>query len=274
MAKKSKPDGSQASSGPKETDSKATKEQKRKALLEVLIAAERTGSARWVLQGFADALRELDAKAGSKYDSTEAEAARNGRATIHTYLYSLIGGLDGRTKTEILQTLISDLWNCSKSPDSPDDGEFNRKGAYDAYASSGIVLGMRLLSTVYCRLAKEGGAAAEELAIYTSELVNTLSEIVRTQPKIVRAIAEERIDWPVMVTRHYPKTADFNRIADCIGLAEKCPVKPTKRHTWKPDIPINRHLVELLVVQTFGDGRTLTKDSVTYYLDDVVMPLI
>lgn len=246
---------------------------KQKWLIEALVTAERTGTMRWVLQGGADALRKLDAKAGDDFRSDTARTARDAREAIVNYLYSFFGPLDARTKSELLTLLISDLWHSSRSGSAKDEPDLPRTGEYDECAKMGILAAMRLVTWIYCQLAREGGCLAEELPLYTGNLVKTVNEIAHSQADLVRRTASEQIDWPIMATRHYPKQSDFAKLADQIGLASKSPVKPIKRHTWKPHTPINRYIVEMLVVESYGDGRPLTKESVSYYLDDVLMPL-
>jgi hypothetical protein len=124
-------------------------------------------------------------------------------------------------------------------------------------------------------LAKEEGceALAGELPLYATQLVEALNEIVRTRPELVKSFAAERIDWPILAMRHYPKDSDFMALADRIELASKCPVNPQKRHTWKPDTPLNRYVLDMIVVECWGSGVPLTRQSLPYYLDKVLMPL-
>jgi hypothetical protein len=245
-----------------------------KLLMELLVSAERAGVVRWILQGASDAFRKLKAEA-TDYRSQAAQVLRERRLVVVHYLYSLLRSLDADTKAEILDLLVADLWHSSKSPMATDEPGNERTCDYDEGAAFGVLRTMRMVAHVYCELAKEKGceALAGELPLYATQLVEALNEIVRTRPELVKSLAAERIDWPILAMRHYPKDSDFAELADCIGLASKCPVKPQKRHMWKPDTPLNRYVLDMIVVECWGNGMPLTRESLPYYLDEVLMPL-
>jgi hypothetical protein len=81
------------------------------------------------------------------------------------------------------------------------------------------------------------------------------------------------IAWPIMAMSHYPKPSDFKKLADRIQLGNKAQIKPHERQTWKPKTPVNRYIMDMLVRECWGDGRTLAKETLKYYLDDVLMPI-
>lgn len=262
-------DASVAHVGKKHFDDKS----EQRVLMEILLLAEQGGVVRWILQGASKAFRKLKAEA-TDYRSQAAQMLRERRLVVVHYLYSLLSSLDADTKAQILGVLVGDLWHSSRSPGATDTPGNERTRAYDEGAAYGILHTMRLVVHVYCELAKEGyESLAEELPLYATELVEALSEIVRARPELVKSLAAERIDWPILASRHYPKGSDFAKLVDRIGLASECPVKPLKRHTWKPDTPLNRYLLNLIVVECWGKGVPLTRQSVSYYLDEVLMPL-
>jgi len=214
----------------------------------------------------------MEAKATG--DSPIASRLRSQRDVVVAYLMSLLRELDTTTQARIIDSLLCDLQLRGSKEGIEVAREAGVNIEYDPHAAWGILLTMRSLACAYSDIAREGHETfASELPVYAAQLVEALNEIACTKPELVRDIAGEMIDWPIMASRNYPKKSDFKELADRIGLGSQSPVKPQQRHTWKPDTPVNRYLLRMLTVECWGDRRTLTKDSIPYYLDEVLMPL-
>ena len=242
-------------------------------LTQILITAERAGCIRDVLNAAGIAFRKQRAE-DHKFRSPAACLLRAREDVVNGYLYSFLLGMDAGTKSRLVETLLADLWMSSKKEAVTDDPNEKKRHPYDEVGAMGILLAMRLASHYYRDLALAGNPdLAGELPCYAMELVRALGEVVKTRPELVKSWAEECIEWPIMAMRHYPKASDFAKLAERIGLGTKSPVQPKKQHTWKPDNRINRYVLEMLVVENWGKGKPLTRESVDYYLDEVLMPL-
>jgi hypothetical protein len=272
-----------AGAAKKHFDDKTPSQQK--LLMELLVLAERAGVVRWILQGASDAFRGLKAEA-TDYRSQAAHVLRERRLVVAHYLYSLLSSLDADTKAEILDVLVADLWQSSRSPMATNEPGNEQTRGYDERAAHGILRAMRLVARAYCELAKEGcETLAGELPLYATQLVEALNEIVRTRPELLKGLAAERIAWPIMAARHYPKESDFEQLAERIKLGSKTVVNLSPRARYKLKTPINRFLLTLLegsiatpkdfyFVQLPDNLPKLTPKTVPYYLDDFIMPAL
>lgn len=270
--KKTKKKAASAPPTPAE-ESKDRSVEKQRLLIRALVSAEDDGMVRAFLKGFDAEILKMDAKANGNYSSKEARAARDGRQAIVGYLLSIIGPLDLEIRCDLLNMLLWQIRASTKQEGVEDDPEFPREGKFDSRAVWAIMETMRAIEGCVCLLAQDGNErVAEELPFHAIKLVETLNELAKNRPELVRSVAAVRIYWPILATRHYPKESDFAALADRIGLASKSVVKPKKRHTWKPETPINKHILNVLL-EGYGDGRELTKENVPYYLDKVLMPM-
>jgi hypothetical protein len=177
-------------------------------------------------------------------------------------------------KMDIIDRLISDFEIRASKSWIEMAKEKGLNVEYDSRAAMFLLRLISHLTYVYCEIAKEGNEAfAGELSIYAAEMVRTLNGIAWKHPEQVRSCAAGMVEWPIMATRHFPKKSDLAKLADQIGLASGTPVKPQPRHTWRPDTPLNRYILDMLVNERWGDGRTLKQEDVPYYLDEILMPL-
>jgi hypothetical protein len=250
------------------------KEKVARRLREALLLAETNGILRPFLTGAARAFRNLAKKAGHRHNSPSARHLRLGRDVVTTHLVSLMRELDTQTKVEIIQDLVFDFY-LKSSRDAETLAHAERlKIERNENAAFGILLMMRQVAWLYCKLVEEGhDMLANELPIYAFDLVRALERIAQERPHLVKDFAAEVVEWPIMAARHYPKKSDFKELADRIGLASKSPINPRERQTWKTTTLLNRYLLRMIVDERCGEGRELTKQTVPYYLDEVLMPL-
>ena len=156
----------------------------------------------------------------------------------------------------------------------------------DSEAATAVVCGFRNALTCYNGLVRLGNATAiSELPLNARLLVETLEEIASQHPNLLAELAQHQVSWPIMAARHYPKESDFRKLADRIKLGSKAVVNLSPRARYKLDTPINRFLLRLLegsiatakgfyFVQLPDDPPKLTLNTVPYYLDDFVMPML
>jgi hypothetical protein len=250
------------------------KEKVASTLRHALLLAETNGILRPFLTGATRAFRNLAKRAAGNHDSPSARHLRLGRDVVTAHLVSLMEELDTQTKVEIIQDLAFDFY-LKSSRDAETLAHAERlKIERNENAAFGILLMLRQTAWLYCKLVDEGHEMlANELPIYAFDLVRTLDRIAREQPHLVKDFAAQVVEWPVMAARHYPKKSDFKELADRIGLASQSPINPKERQTWKTTTLLNRYLLRMIVDEGWGEGRELTKKSVPYYLDKVLMPL-
>lgn len=242
-------------------------------LADILRQAEAAGVLRWVLRGASRAFREIELNR-FPWDSSQAKILRQRREIVVRHLMSLLVELDTGTKIEITRDLIGDLC-CRGSKESCKRAkEMGLAVERDELATNGLFLLLRVVVPACCQLVKEGSDNfASEIVLHIASLIERLNELVDHKPELLGDIAGERIDWPVMASRHFPKKAKFQQLADRIGLASKSAVQPNSHQTWDPNTSLNHYLIEVLLTQCWGDGRSLTTNTISYYLDEVLMPL-
>jgi hypothetical protein len=226
-----------------------------------------------MLQGASKAFAEIEAE-NHAWDSPKAKRLRERRNIVVRHILSLLIDLDTGTKLEITRDLIGDLC-CRGSKESCRRAkEAGLSIEPDKLAASGTFFLLRMLFPACCNLLKEGfHDFTSEMVFHTAGAVELLNDLADEEPELFRDIASERIDWPILASRHFPKKANFQRLADRIGLASKTPLRPSSRQTWNPKTPLNQYLIEILLIQCWGNGRKLTKETVPYYLDEILMPL-
>lgn len=242
-------------------------------LAKLLRQAEIAGVLRWVLQGASKAFRKIESQ-NLAWDSTKRKMLLRRREIVVRHVLSLLIELDSWTKFEIAQDLIGDLYCRGSKEVCARDQEAGLIVEPDARAGRGLFSLLRLVVAACCEFLKNGDEEfASEAVLHAANLVEAVNKLARCKPKLFESIASERIDWPILAWQHYPKKSDFQELARQIQLASKSPVQPRRHHTWKPHAEINRYLLEMLVVQCWGDGRPLTGETIPYYLDKVLMPL-
>lgn len=122
-----------------------------------------------------------------------------------------------------------------------------------------------------------------ELPSYTRQMVEACNRLAREHPEAMAGIAGEWIEWPMLVSWHYPKREDFSDLAALLGLGKDALVSPPAKATWKPDTPINRFLLAFFQgwVKTeagsydveFPPGTPrLNSKNWKWFLDEIVMP--
>ena len=268
--KKGRPKGTRKGQGL--TDAEAEKRHA-KSLMKVLVMAERHGVIRWILKGAGAAFRSLQKQRTEPY-GLPPEYLSPRRSLVAQYVFSLVGDLDALTLAEIINDLLFELRIRGTKDGIQRAVEAGIHRENDEFAPWATLLVMRMLIPLFCEVVADGDEpSASELPIFATEIVEALSDVARKRPQLVRGIAAEMISWPMMTTRHYPKTSDFAKLADEIGLAKKSPVTPKERQTWKPNTTVNRYLLDLIVKEGWGDQRPLTRETLPYYLDEILMPL-
>jgi len=254
----------------KETDP-LTKEERE--LIYLLSVAERAGTLREVIKGAGPIFRKEEADVAAAGDKEAAVRVRHRQRTVGWYLHAMLAPLDAATKAWLVAGLIDDQWEATKGPGAREWPGHRREREFDENAALGIYGACTRALDYYCQLAQEGHPdIAGELPIHAGSMIRALNEVVRTRPELVQNVAAEQIDWPMLVMKHYPKESDFAALAARVGLGSKAPVQPQKRHTWKPETSLNRFLLNLIVVEYWGDCQPLTRQSVPHYLDEVLMP--
>ena len=251
--------------------------------IETLLAAERDGIIRPFLRGIGNAQRELQTKANAG-DATLKRNLPELRKALGTYLHTLVQGLDADTKTQLACDLIGDLWFYGGRENARRAKEKGLSMEADPSAAFGVLLIMRDLVSKYCDIVEEAGPDwALEMPLHAIEIVRRLNRIARDRPELVRGIAKELAIWPILAARNYPKTSDFAKLADRIGLATECKVHPHCAQKWKPDTPINEFLLRFMggLVLTKNEAYfltakrplpNLTPRTVMRWLDRVIMP--
>lgn len=242
-------------------------------LLELLLTAERHGLIRWVLEGTATAFRALQKKREGPH-GLPPDYLLERRTIVAQYLASLIRQFDAMTMSEVIHDLLFELRIRGTTSGSQEATAAGIPFQRDEFAVRAILLVMCDITNLFCEAAREYPETfASELALTTTNLVETLNEIADQRPQAFHDIAGESIAWPVMTMRHYPKRSDFNELAERIQLGKRARVKPRERHKWKPHTPLNRYILDMLLTECWGDGRLLTEQTRPYYLDKVLMPL-
>ena len=242
-------------------------------LLQTLIDAEKQGVVRPLLIAIAKDLEKMESETVD-FNSPIAKRLRSRRAVLAAYLRSFLAPFEMTLQADVVDKVILDMWMRGSKERLIQAKEQGINLEYDERAASGILKTMRNLVPAFSEIATEGNTGlASELPIHTERLVRTLNQIALEKPELLRSSASESIEWPIMATRHHPKKSDFAKLADTIGLASESPVKPQSRHNWKPETKLNRYILDMITVERWGDGRSLAKESVAYYLDEILMPL-
>ena len=242
-------------------------------LLHMLILAEKASCVLEVLGKAAAAFREQKAEIKDP-ESAAARILRARRGVVTGYLYSLVKEVDAETVADLMNVLLTGLWQTGKVNRAMVEKDGNRSFGHEEVARGGVA-GLAWQATAFfCDLVDEKpDGIASELPACATQLAETLSAVARTRPELVRHWAEEQIAWPMMVMPHYPKKSDFEKMAASIGLGAKAVVAPKKRHTWKPDSKINRYILRQLIDERAGGDKPLTRENLDYYLNDVLMPI-
>jgi hypothetical protein len=136
----------------------------------------------------------------------------------------------------------------------------------------------------YLLLAEEGDPELiAELPIYTRQMVEACNRLARRHPEAMAGIAGEWIEWPMLVSWHYPKPKDFSDLVARLGLGKASLLSPPAKATWKPDTPINRFLLDFFQGWVNTDNASydadfppgtprLNRQNWKWFLDEVVMP--
>lgn len=160
------------------------------------------------------------------------------------------------------------------------------KDTGDCKAALAILTALRILILQYTSLAKNGNPVLiHELPIYARQMVEALDDIAGEHPEMLAENAQHQVDWPILAARHYPKESDFKELAEAINLGTKVVVNTSPRARYKLKTPINRFLLKLLggsiatakefyFVQQPDEPPKLTNETLPYYLDDFIMPLL
>jgi len=142
----------------------------------------------------------------------------------------------------------------------------------EAYWSSNT-----LLASVCCRYLQRAARAGNSGAIRTLadlavELTETLTELIADESpsadrnaKIVKWIAEELPSWPMLHLCNTAANNHFPRIADKIGLGDKCLLNVSDTANYSLRTPINRlvwkclrHVKEVQNILTWGEREKKT----------------
>jgi len=140
----------------------------------------------------------------------------------------------------------------------------------------------------YLKLIKAGNdpSLISELPLYVCEMVEMLESLAVTHPELLADVAKENVAWPVMAARHLPQGVDFAALADRIQLGANAvvSVSPHARYRW--DTPLNQFLFSVIQHHCLSTPQEfffltppvhqprLTRRSLPWYLDDLVMPLL
>lgn len=157
---------------------------------------------------------------------------------------------------------------------------------FDSQAADAVLCSFRRIIPIYLALARQGNPTMiAELPLYARQIVEGLEEIALKYPKLVAEQAQHQVAWPIMAARHYPKESDFKQLAERIKLGSRSVVNLSPRTRYKLNTPINRFLLSLLegsiatakdfyFVQLPENLPKLTPETVPYYLDDFIMPML
>lgn len=134
-----------------------------------------------------------------------------------------------------------------------------------------------LLASVCCRYLQQSARSGNRGAIRTLadlavELTETLTELIADETpdadknaKIVKWIAEELPYWPMLHFRNAAANNHFPRIADKIGLGDKCLVNVSDKANYSLRTPINRlvwkclrHIKEVQDILAWGEREKKT----------------
>ncbi len=242
-------------------------------LMRALLAGEKAVCVRQLLGAAGVAFRKHDAEILVTV-SVAARLLRARRGVVSGYLFSIVQEVDAKTLADLMCGLLTSLWQAGKVNRAMVEKDGSRLFVYDEGARAGIAALASQAAAFFCDLVDEKpDDIAGELPGCAAQLAETLSGVVRTRPELVRHWAEEQIAWPIMAMRHYPKEADFEKLAASIGLGAKAPVKPKRRHTWKPETKINRYILRQVIDERVGGDRPLTRETLDYYLNRALMPM-
>lgn len=121
------------------------------------------------------------------------------------------------------------------------------KGCVDLYAPTVEAIALKCdgyaAFSLVKRLAQAGHPKAiRDLVRWSCELAEALEDTAASHPDLLRELAEQRADWPVMLCRHETSAKPITFYLDRIGLGRRCVINAdgTRIAKYSLRTPINR----------------------------------
>ena len=155
-------------------------------------------------------------------------------------------------------------------------------------ADLAILGNFRRALKVYLNLIEEGSDRdlIRELPLHARHIMEALEAAAVTHPELLAGVARGEATWPVLASRHLPQGQDFAALADRIQLGADVVIDVSSRARYRLDPPLNRFLLQMLVhgclptpknfyfLDQLEDRPKLTRQSLPWYLDEYLMPLL